>query len=158
MRWLVTAVKKRHAMVLLALALLPATAQAAGAGGDAAASPAAAISPDCSLYAVTLSVRLMLSDFNSPKLTINAKKWPLLMAQAKAARAAFADPRLAPVRPRYDALVRQLAVVGARLVKGDRAGAYAALKAAKPDLDAVLAAAKRGNVVCKSGSTIFHIG
>jgi len=154
--------KKPLPVLLVGLALLMASLQQAAAAtstsGKAPAATAATISPDCALYAVTLTVRLLLQDFNSPKLTINANKWPRLMAEAKAAEAAFADPRMAPVRPRYDDLVRRLAVVGARLNKGDRAGAYTALKAAKPDLEAVLAAARKGSVVCKSGSTVIPIG
>jgi hypothetical protein len=159
----VTFVMKRRtfvfALVFVALvATLEHSAVARPATGQAPTSANATISPNCSLYAVTLTVRVLLQDFNSPKLLINAKKWPRLMAEAKAARAAFTDPRLAPVRPRYDDLVRRLAVVGTRLARGDRAAAYAALKAGKPDLQAVLAAAKRGNVVCKSGSTVIPIG
>jgi hypothetical protein len=154
--------KKPLPVLLIGLALLIASMQqaasAASTGGNARAATAATISPDCALYAVTLTVRVLLQDFNSPKLTINAKKWPRLMAEAKTAEAAFADPRMAHVRSRYDDLVRRLAVVGAKLNKGDRTGAYTALKAAKPDLEAVLAAARHGNVVCKSGSTVIPIG
>jgi hypothetical protein len=154
--------KKRAVVLVLAcVALVTARGRPAAAhpaAGGTPASPAATISPGCSLYAVTLTVRVLLQDFDSPKLTINASKWPRLMSEAKTARAAFTDPRLAPVRPRYDDLVRRLAVVGAKLEVGQRAAAYMALKAAKPDLNAVLAAAKRGNVVCKSGSTVIPIG
>lgn len=162
MRWLVLFVIKRRALVfVLAFVALGVAVQhpaaARSADRDAPSSPAT-VSPDCSLYAVTLTVRLLLQDINSPKLLINAKKWPRLMTEAKAARAAFTDPRLAPVRSSYDDLVRRLAIVGARLAKGERSAAYTALKAAKPDLEAVLAAAKRGKVVCKSGSTVIPIG
>lgn len=155
-------VKKGAVVLVLACVALVASmgrpAAARPTGGGAPASMDATISPDCSLYAVTLTVRVLLRDFNSPKLTLNASKWPRLMTEAKAARAAFTDPRLAPVRPQYHDLVRRLAVVGAKLQAGQRAAAYTTLKAAKPDLNAVLAAAKRGNVVCKSGSTVIPIG
>lgn len=149
-----TFVMKKRAVVLV----LACVALVAWVGRPAAASTDATISPDCSLYAVTLTVRVLLQDFNSPNLTINASKWPRLMREAKAARAAFTDPRLVPVRSQYHDLVRRLAVVGAKLDAGRRAAAYTTLKAAKPDLKAVLAAAKRGNVVCKSGSTVIPIG
>jgi hypothetical protein len=149
---------KRGVVLVLACVALVASMGRAAAARPAGASTDATISPDCSLYAVTLTVRVLLQDFNSPKLTINASKWPRLMTEAKAARAAFTDPRLAPVRPKYHDLVRRLAVVGTKLEAGQRAAAYTALKAAKPDLNAVLAAAKRGNVVCKSGSTVIPIG
>jgi hypothetical protein len=147
------------AIGLLGLATLAASMQAALAGtADGQVAPAATISPNCSLYAVTLTVEVLIQDFYSPNATINAKKWPRLMTEAKAARAAFTNPSLAPALPKYDDLVRRLAIVGTKLNQGRRAAAYTALKATKPDLDAVTSAARRGHVVCKSGTTIFHIG
>jgi hypothetical protein len=115
------------------------------------------VSPLCSLYAVTTATELLLKDFNSPNLTTNAKKWPLLIAQAKNARLAFAAPPLLSVRPRYDSLVGHLRVVGERLIAGNRAGAYAELKAGAPDLAAVVAVARRARLACRSGTTIFYI-
>jgi hypothetical protein len=129
----------------------------AAPSANAAPSAGANVSPLCSLYAVTLTTEVLLKEFNSPKLTTNAKKWPLLMAQAKNARLAFARPPLLAVRSRYDSLVDRLRVVGERLVAGDRGAAYAELKAAAPDLAAVLAVARRARLACRSGTTVFYI-
>jgi hypothetical protein len=135
--------------LLAALVLAPlASARPAQTGG---------VSPLCSLYGVTLTIELLTQDFNSPKLTVNARKWPLLMAQAKNARTAFGHPPLLVVRDRYDSLVRRLGVVGGRLLSGDRNAAYAELKSAGPDLAAVVRVARRAHLACRSGTTVFYI-
>lgn len=136
-------------VVLATLALAPlASAGPARTGG---------VSPLCSLYAVTLTAELLTQDFNSPKLAVNAKKWPLLMTQAKNARIAFDHPPLLVVRDRYDSLARRLGVVGARLLSGDRKAAYAELKSAGPDLAAVVGVARRAHLACRSGTTVLYI-
>lgn len=128
---------------------MPASATSAGA--------AAPVSPLCSLYGVTVTTEVLTREFNSPSLSLDLRKWPLLMAQAKAARKAFSGPPLLPVRPRYDSLVRRLGRVGVSLGEGHRAAAHKELEAAVPDLDAVLAVAKRAHLVCKSGSIAARI-
>jgi hypothetical protein len=81
------------------------------------------------------------------------------MAQARAARRVFkTHPRLASASPRYDAFVRSLAIVGKRLIAGNRSGAYHELKSAAPDLRAVVRVAKRTHLVCKSGTTVLRFG
>jgi hypothetical protein len=117
----------------------------------------ATLSPDCSLYALVVATEVLMKDFNSTNLKIDVTKWPALMAQAQAARAAFKDPRLAPVLPKYTVLVRHLAVVGADLKRHQRSAAFVELTAAKPDLTAVVRAAERGHVVCRSGGAVFRI-
>lgn len=140
--------------VVIALAIPPAWAASARATPAPSASPA--VSPACSLWVLTTGTQLLYRDFYSPSLTYDPKKWPLLMAHAKAARAVFVDPRLADALPRYDALVRSLGVIGKRLISGDRSSAYRALKSAQPDLRATVAAVRKADVVCKSGSTVLH--
>jgi hypothetical protein len=136
-------------VVLATLALAPlASAGPARTGG---------VSPLCSLYGVTLTTELLTQDFDSPKLTVNAKKWPLLMTQAKNARTAFGHPPLLAVRDRYDSLVRRLGVVGERLLAGDRKAAYAELESARPDLAAVVGVARRAHLACRSGANVFYI-
>jgi hypothetical protein len=95
---------------------------------------------------------------NAPSVKVDPKKWPSFVVQLKNARAAFVDPRLAPVQRRYESLERELRVVGAKLIAGDRKAALAELHVAAPDLTAIDAQARRRNVVCKSGSTILRFG
>ena len=148
----------RRAFTGLLVALVVACA-AAGTAVGAGASARASVSPPCALYAVTLVTETLVHDFNSPNLTLNAKKWPRLMAEARTARAVFVShPRLRPALPHYDALVTSLGSVGKLLIAGHRAAAYRRLKLAVPDLKAVVAAAKRINLVCKSGGVTLHVG
>lgn len=144
------------AALLGALAIVGGAA-AARSGAGSLSTHSAAVTPLCSLYVVTVSTEVLLQDFNSPKLTYNAKKWPLLMAQAKNARIAFAAAPLLSARSRYDSLVRRLGVVGGRLIKGDRRGAYAELKSANPDLQAVVDVAQKRHLACRSATTTFYI-
>jgi hypothetical protein len=95
---------------------------------------------------------------NAPSVKVDPTKWPLFLVQLRKAKAAFADPRLAPVEPRYESLARELRIVGAKLVAGDRKAALAEARVAAPDLNAIDAQARRRNVVCKSGSTILRFG
>lgn len=133
----------------------------AGSARSAAATPqtarSGAVTPLCSLYVVTVVTEVLLTDFHSPKLSYNAKKWPLLMAQARNARSAFSRAPLLVVRDRYDSLVAHLGVVGRKLIAGDRNAAYAELKAARPDLEAVTAAAKRAHLACKAGGALAYV-
>lgn len=100
-----------------------------------------------------------MHQFNSPSLTMNAKKWPRLMAEAREARAVFVNhPRLRPVLPHYDAFTSSLGRVGKLLIAGRRAAAYRELKSAVPDLKAVVAAVKRVKLVCKSSGVTLHFG
>jgi hypothetical protein len=148
----------RRAFTVLLIACVVASA-AAGTAVGAGSSSGASVSPTCALYAVTLVTETLVRDFNSPNLTVNAKKWPLLMTDARKGRAVFLNhPRLRPVLPRYDAVVRSLGGVGKLLIAGHRVAAYRELKLAVPDLKAVVAAAKRVNLVCKSAGVTLHIG
>jgi len=141
----------RLRVALCVVALACSVAAAASARGDS-------LSPACSLYGVTLASQLLTSEFDSPNLTYNPKKWPTFLQQANNARAVFDDSRFASARPRYDALIHELGIVNAKLSHGDRGGARRELRRAAVDLKAVLAAARSGHLVCKSGSTVFSIG
>lgn len=145
-----------------AIALLIATVVAAAAVGTAVGarrSTRPPISPPCALYAVTLVAETLVHQFNSPNLTMNAKKWPRLMVEARKARAVFVNhPRLRPVLPHYDVVTSSLRRVGKRLIAGHRAAAYRELKLAVPDLRAVLAAARQVKLVCKSAGVTLHFG
>lgn len=146
----------RRVIVLLVVSVLASTWVGTAVG--APDSTGSAISPPCALYAVTLVGETLLHDFNSPNLTLNAKKWPRLMTEARTARAVFLNhPRLRPALPHYDALVSSLGKVGKLLIAGHRAAAYRELKLAAPDLKAVVSAAKRVNLVCKSNGVTLHI-
>jgi hypothetical protein len=116
------------------------------------------VSPLCDLYGVTVAIEVLTTQFNSPGLKLDMKKWPLFLGELRRARAAFDDSRLAPVRSRYDSLVRKLKVVGAYLLAGDRNAALTELHVAAPDLSSIRAQARRRNVVCRSGSTMASIG
>lgn len=116
-----------------------------------------AVTPLCSLYAVTLTTEVLITDFNSPKLSYNAKKWPLLMAQARNARSAFSHAPLLVVRDRYDSLVDHLGVVGKKLLAGNRKAAYAELTAGQPDLKAVTAVAEHAHLACRVGTSFAYI-
>jgi hypothetical protein len=152
-----SAMRRRAFTILLIASVLASVA--AGTAVGAGNATRASVSPPCALYAVTLVTETLVRDFNSPNLTTNAKKWPLLMGEARTARTVFVNhPRLRPVLPRYDALVRSLGSVGKLLIAGHRAAAYRELKLAVPDLKAVVAAAKRVNLVCKSGGVTVHVG
>lgn len=116
-----------------------------------------ATTPLCSLYVVTLTTEVLITDFNSPSLSYNAKKWPLLMAQARNARLAFSVTPLLSVRDRYDSLVDRLRVIGAKLIAGSRKAAYVQLKASRPDLNAVTAVAEHAHLACRAGTSLFYI-
>jgi hypothetical protein len=115
------------------------------------------VTPLCSLYVVTITTEVLITDFNSPKLSYNANKWPLLMAQARNARSAFGRPPLSIVLDRYDSLVVRLGVVGRRLKAGNREAAYAELQAARSDLKAVTAVAERAHLACRAGPIVAYI-
>lgn len=152
-------VRKRRFARMLALALAAVAACVSGAAK--AATPTGSqgpVSPFCDLYVVTVATETLTTQFNSPGLRLDLKKWPQFLGELRRARAAFDDSRLAPVRPRYDSLVRKLKVAGAYLLAGNRKAALAELHAAAPDLSAVRVQARRHNVVCKSGSATVSIG
>lgn len=115
------------------------------------------VTPLCSLYVVTITTELLITDFNSPKLRYNAKKWPLLMAQARNARSAFRRAPLLIVRDRYDTLVDRLGIVGRKLIAGDRKAAYAELKGSRPDLKEITAVAGRAHLACRAGTSVLYI-
>ena len=147
----------RRATALLIASVVASSAVGTAVGARESTRPS--ISPPCALYAVTLVTETLVHQFNSPNLTMNAKKWPRLMAEARTARTVFVNhPRLRPVLRHYDALKSSLGRVGKLLIAGHRAAAYRELKQAVPDLKAVVAAAKRVKLVCKSGGVTLHFG
>jgi hypothetical protein len=149
----------RRAFTVLLVASVVASAAAAETAVGARNSTRTSLSPPCALYAVTLVTETLVQQFNSPNLTMNAKKWPLLMGDARKGRAVFVNhPRLRSTLPRYDALVRSLGSVGKLLIAGHRAAAYRELKLAVPDLKAVVAGAKRVKLACTSGGVTVHFG
>jgi hypothetical protein len=147
----------RRATAILVASVVASAGMGTAVGAGDSTRPS--VSPPCALYAVTLVTETLVHQFNSPNLTMNAKKWPRLMAEARTARAVFVNhPRLRPVLPHYDALVNSLGKVGKLLIAGRRAAAYRELKRAVPDLKAVVAAAKRVKLACKSGGVTLHFG